>query len=307
MKTPLYETSAGALAALLASRSFVMADLYTFTLYGGGVLRYATSDVDMAYGGITWPASKVLFDSAGGSKAHWKLGMDTDSWNITLYPRPRDPLGGAAYPDTIGGIPFLAAIRTGALDGAIVQIDRAYLPAWPGYTGHAANPTGVITLFAGVVAEAEATRSGVALVINSHIERLGDTMPRNLYQAGCRHSLFDSQCGVAAGLYAVNGVIPVTLSGPLLTLPMAPPAGSGTYTLGTMAMTSGINAGSTRLIKAWSANGLTLMSGFASPLASGDGFALTPGCDKAMTTCAKFGNLANFGGMPFIPSPEAAV
>lgn len=309
MKTPLYETTPGATAALLATRSFVYCDLYTFTLFGGGVLTYATSDQSVAYNGNTWSAAGTLFDTAGSSaKAHWKIGMDVDSWNVALFPRAADPLTGAAYPDQIGAQPFLAAVRAGALDGATVQIDRAYFAAWPPYTGRPMAPTGVITVFAGIVAEGDGGRDGNSLVINSHMERFGNPLPRNLYQASCRFTLFDTQCGLIAGTYAVKGTMTTSATGSSLPIAVAAPGGSGTYTLGRLAFTSGQNAGITRMIRQWTAGvSLNLMSPFPYAIATGDAYTLWPGCDKTMATCTAFGNLPAFGGMPFIPAPEAAV
>lgn len=307
MKTPLYETSGGALKALLATRQFVFCDLYTFTLFGGGVLRYATADVGVTYGGTLWPGNSTLFDTAGSSaKAHWKIGMDTDTWQIQVMPRAVDPVTGAAYPDRIGNQPWLAAARVGALDGATVQIDRAYLPAWPSYTGVPVAPAGVITIFAGRVAEVDIGRDGASLTINSHIELLGTATPRNLYQASCRFTLFDTGCSLAAASYAVSGTAS-SAAGATLNGTFATPGGTTTYALGRVAFTSGANTGITRLVRSWSSGVLTLAAPFPYAVTSGDTFTLWPGCAKTQAACATFGNSRNFGGMPYIPAPETAV
>lgn len=307
MKTPLYEVTAGATAALLATRSFIYCDLYTITCVTGLVLRYATADLSVAWGGNTWTAAGALFDTGGSSaKAHWKVGLDTDTWQISVFPRPFDPVTGAAYPDTIGSQPWLSAARAGVLAGATVEIDRAYLPAWPTFSLNPAAPTGVICLFAGLVAEVDVARDGATLVINSHIERLGDPLPRNLYQACCPFTLFDSNCGLSAASFAVSGTLTGS-SGGSLTGAFASPGGSGTYVLGRLQMTSGQNTGYWRMVKAWTSGTLTLMAPLPFPVANGDAYTLYPGCAKSMTTCTAFGNLARFGGQPFIPAPEAAV
>jgi len=51
---------------------------------------------------------------------------------------------------------------------------------------------------------------------------------------------------------------------------------------------------------------------FNSPLPfapnAGDAFTAYPGCDKTQNTCtAKFNNLANFEGFPYVPAPETAI
>src|SRR5947199_8351480 len=100
MKTPIYETSGGALAALLATRSFVFCDLYTITLASGAALQYATSDIDVSYGGLTWKHSNPLIISPDTRPTgHWKAGLDVDTWNLKVMPRRVDPFTGAQFPD----------------------------------------------------------------------------------------------------------------------------------------------------------------------------------------------------------------
>lgn len=134
MKTPLWETSAGALAALLGTGQFVMCDLHTFALTGGaGTIRIAAADLDVTYpGGPVWSSTGARIDPADRRQAaHWKRGLDVDTWQTFVLPRLVDPITGAPFPDQINGSPWAAAARQGALDGADYQIDRAYFPAWP--------------------------------------------------------------------------------------------------------------------------------------------------------------------------------
>jgi hypothetical protein len=112
MKIPWYETSAGATAALLASRNFVKCDLYTITLRGGGILRFCTGNIDVAVPGyFTWDADTVPVGilSGGSSRAHYKIGTDVDVWQFPLAVRPVNIAGGA-YPDLIGNKTWLQAV-----------------------------------------------------------------------------------------------------------------------------------------------------------------------------------------------------
>ena len=52
---------------------------------------------------------------------------------------------------------------------------------------------------------------------------------------------------------------------------------------------------------------LSLVAPFSFPVAIGDAFIVYPGCDKQQSTCAMFGNLANYRGQPYIPVPELSV
>lgn len=315
MKTPKFETAVGALIALLATRSFVFCDVYTFLLAGGGTpLRYTTGDTDIAYNGNTWTHSGPKFDQTGTrATGHWKIGLDTDTWSCLIAPRPVDLISGAPYPDQIGGQPWLAACLAGALDGAVVQVDRCFLPAWPSMPRAAAiTPTGVVNLFTGRIATVDVGRSAAVIQLNSHLELLDQQMPINVYQAGCRHTLYDAGCGLNAATYASPGSILAGSSPSSLLSALGAPGGSGTFTLGRLTFTTGANATFSRTIRSWSppsgsiSGVITLLSPLPFPVAAGDQFTAWPGCDKQLGTCGAFGNLPNFGGMPWIPPPETA-
>jgi len=318
VKTPLYEASAGALAALLATRSFVFADLYTFTTMNGGpVLRYAAADLDIALGGNTWLHTGPAFDqdaSSGSSpRGHWKVGLDVDSWNVVVAPRLTDPIAGVAYPDQIAGQPWLQAVRGGALDGATVSVDRAYLAAWPtGPTAFSlpAAPVGVINIFTGRVAAVDVSRTQVGIAINSHLELLDISMPRRVFQAPCQHTLFDVGCTLTAAGHAVSGTVAAGSTQSVIHATIPAPPGSGTYALGRILFTSGANAGFQRSIRAYLAGlpaQLKLVAPLSFPVSVGDAFTAYPGCDKQRDTCGLFGNTANFRGFPYIPAPELSV
>lgn len=309
MKPVKYETSTGALMALLATRSFVMADLYTILLAGGGTpLRYTTADTDIAYGGNTWVHNGPQFDQAGTrAVGHWKLGLDTDTWHCTIAPRSVDPVTGATYPDKIGSTPWLAAALAGALDGAVVLVDRVYLPAWPPMPRPIAiAPTGVVNIFTGRVATVDIGRSAAVISLNSHLELLDQQMPINLYQAGCSHVLFDAGCALTAAAFAVTGTASAASTSQTILSSLAQPSGSGTYAMGRLAFTSGANAGFARSVRSWTPGIFTLLSPFPFAVAAGDALVGYPGCDRQLATCNMFGNAINFGGEPYIPPPETA-
>ncbi|HZT50610.1 MAG TPA: DUF2163 domain-containing protein [Stellaceae bacterium] len=320
MKVPWYETAPGALAALLEGGLFVDVDLYRFTLAGEvlGVseLLYSAGAIDVAAAGSYWPADQVAFDQAQArAKAHWKVGLDVDTWQVVATPRDVDLATGAAAPDRIGTAPWLAALRAGALDGAEVQVDRAFAPDWsaavPGQNGRRAlAPTGIVTIFYGRVAEGDAGRSQAVITINSHLKLMAGQMPRRLYQAACIHTLFDRGCTLEAADFAVSGTVAsVSADGSAVTATLAAPAGSGTYALGRIVMADGASAGFARAVRSWVAGSpasLSLIAPFPLGIAAGDRFAAYPGCDKRYSTCARFANQANFGGEIAIPAPETA-
>lgn len=311
MKTALWESSPGALVALINSKAFVYAHLYTITLFGTqGTIQITDADFDIAYSGLSFSSKGPFIDvAASKAVAHWKRGIDVDTWIVVVLPRSVD-VSGAAYPDKIGSSPWIAAARAGALDGADVQVDRAYFPAWPQPYRAVGTPTGVLTMFAGTPAEVDCTDTLVALTLNDYREKLLQKLPRNLYQAGCRFTLYGPGCTLNPAIFARTGTIAIVNTPNYgLSAGVLPVLGSGTYAQGSIVMTSGLNAGFSRTIVTWNPNTLaiSLLNPLPFAVAVGDGFTIKPGCDRQQPTCTLFGNLANYGGEPFVPDATTAV
>lgn len=332
----------------------VQCDLYTITTVAGIVLRYTTADVDVSYGGNTYSSKNVYFESLQSkSTAHWKVGLDVDTWTVEVMPLATDPISGAAYPAKIGTQPWLAAVRAGTLDGATVQVDRAYWPYWPRmpmYTGddmlaaadvisgspwaadwlngqevlpqwatitNAADPIlaylVLLNVFLGRVAQVQISRAKAVISINSHLELLQNAMPRNLFQSGCRHTLFDAGCTLAQASFGVACSVLAGGTNNLLNASVPGlPAGSGTFALGQILFTSGANSGLRVGVRSWAfvSGGTTVFTLLNPPPfapAPGDTFTAFPGCDKSFATCTAFSNQANFGGERWIPAIETAV
>ena len=320
MKTPLYEGSVSALKALLATRSFVFCDLYTVQTFATNAglyqLLFATGDLDVTYGGMTWthgaPPIDQSAETGSSPTAHWKTGLDVDTWTFVVMPRAVHPITGAANPDTIAGIPWQQACAGGVLDGATVIIDRAYLTAWPSGTSAFAapvTPVGVVNIFHGKVSGVDVGRSRIGIAVSSHLHFLDVSFPRNVFQAPCAHTLFDAGCQLNAETYAVNGTVAAGSTANTIYAALASPTGSGTFALGRVVMTSGANATFQRSVRSYTAGAtdvLQLLAPFSFPLEVGDTFTAYPGCDKTRASCAAFANSVNFGGQPFIPAPEMA-
>lgn len=308
MKTPWYETSPGALQALLSSRAFVFANLYTFAPVGGVPVYYSTADIDIPVQDTTWVHTGPYFDikGASGANGHWKIGLDVDTWSIQLLPRLVDPVTGAATPDELGGVPWLQAVKNGALDNAVVTVDRVYLSQWP-QAGQLAVVTGAITIFKGLVADVSFGRSSVAVALKSYLSLLSGSMPPHVYQASCRHTLFDTGCTLLASSFSRTGTVSSAASQGVFSSAVAAPPGSGTYALGRVTFTSGANAGQVRGVRSWAGGVFTLITPLPSPIAPGDAFTAVAGCDKTLATCTAFSNTINFGGQPYIPDALTAV
>jgi len=298
-------------SALLETGVFACYNLYSLTLFGGGVIRFTNCQVDIAWDGDVWSSRGVRVDPKGSrAVGHQKIGLDVDTWVVTVMPRIRDEITGAAYPDKIGGVPWGAAAAAGALDNADFVVTRAYFPAAPTLplpAGNAATPTGIITIFAGTVGEVDIGDTTVIINAMDDRSRLNIQLPRNYFKAACRHTLFDSGCQLTAATFKKTGLVGAGSTQSLIISTIAAPDGSGTYALGRIVMTSGLNQTFSRAVRSWQGGQLGLITPLPFAVMAGDTFDAYPGCDKSATTCTAFANLANYGGEPEIPDPSTAV
>jgi Phage conserved hypothetical protein BR0599/Uncharacterized conserved protein (DUF2163) len=301
---------------LAGTNGLHVARLYTITLFGGGVIRFTDADFDIngnstsaLVNGFKYSSQGVRVDQKESkTQAHFKVGTDTDTWTLVVMPRPFDTVTGAAYPDQIGGVPWLQAAQGGALDAADFQVDEAYfsaIPTWP-MAPAGVSPVGCRTIFAGTVAEVDTTNAVAVLTVNDYRSLFTIQMPLHFYQAQCRHTLFDNGCMLSAATFAINGVVGAgSTQAVIIGSGLAVPAGSATYTLGRIVFTGGKNNTFQRTIKNWDgAQTLSLLNPLPFPVSAGDTFTAYPGCNKLFTVCGQFNNQVNYGGQPFIPAPE---
>lgn len=263
------------------------ADCFTFTLSTGAVLTYTNVDQPIVYNGFAFAADGPLVQ---GLKYKASVGLEVDKQQITIAARPTD---------LINGSPFLNALRDGAFDGAIVQRDRVFM------TALGSAPIGGVTLFHGRVSTIDNVgRTSATITVASDLVVLDYDMPRNLYSPTCLHTLYDSGCGVPRGTYAASGTVGAGSTTALIAF-----AGAlASHAQGSIVFTSGVNANVRATVKSVAAGAsLALMYPLPSPPATGDAFTVYAGCDHTRATCqARFSNLANFRGFPFVPPPQIA-
>lgn len=305
MKTPWYESNPGDLITLLGTRKFVWCDLYTFNLVGGQILRYSTGQLPVSIPGTTWSIGPRFNPTGTQATRSQKSGTDVANWQFTVMPRPIDPLTLTVNPDKIGSNNWPLAVLNGALDGATISVDRMYTPLWP-VSPNPIVPTGIVTVFFGRVAQITIGGVYIFITVNSPMELLNKAYPIATFQAPCRHTLFDSGCTLIQASFAVNGTIATVVQDNIFTSTIAAPAGSGTYALGQVTMTSGNNNGLIRGVRDWNSSTFSLISPFPYTLQIGDAFTAYPGCDKTLATCILFNNLLNYGGQPYIPDMTTA-
>ncbi len=269
---------------LNSNQQFYMADLYTLTLNGGFVARYTSWDQDLVYGGNTFKTFRIE-----RSKIRTVVGVEVDTLDVSVY---------ADQSDLLNGAPWFNAVQRGALDSALLKLERVFMPT-PGDTS-----LGAVSLFTGRVSDTQVSRTEANLTIKSELELLNTQLPRNLYQAGCLHTLFDNGCQLNKASYAVAGTI---VSADTVNLATTLNLATDYFTLGVVKFTSGVNNGVTRSVRYHSGGGFVFALPLVTAPAAGDTFIAWPGCDKTKTTCSsKFNNVINFRGFPYVPTPETA-
>jgi uncharacterized phage protein (TIGR02218 family) len=291
------------LLALLATRQFFVADLWTITLVGGVILRYCAGDAPITANGLLYPSGGVTgpyFDRTDNkAKCHWGVGTSADTLIVDVIP------GGA----TVLGQSFLAAVRAGVFDGAEVMLERAFMPTYGD------TRVGVVRQFVGRQAELVAGRSIATMSINSHLELLNRQFPRNVVQVGCLNNLGDTQCTVSLGSFQRTATLTGTPGIGSFTATLGASVTSGFLDLGTVTFTSGALNGFTATVKSAPVTGgttatVSLVGQLPSPPSAGDTCTITYGCNKSYTDangCPKFSNTVHYRGMPFVPQPTVAV
>lgn len=297
------------LIALLNSGQFVFWDLYTISLNVGSVLRFTDANFSIT-SGDTFDGSSLMINSEDSpSTASWKLGLDVSNWTVAVMPRTIDAVTGELFPDKIGSVPWTSAARRGYLDGARFHVERAYFASTPTYplTNNTATAIGKISIFLGSIATVDISEMKVIITANDYRELLDTNMPRNVFQSGCRHKLFDTGCTLTASSFVNNMTVTGSSTRSAITSGTTTPGGSTTFTLGRIVFTSGANQGFQRTVLSWTPGSFVLQNPLPYAPAIGDTFQAYPGCDKTVDHCKLFDNLLNFGGEPYIPAAELAV
>ena len=118
---------------------------------------------------------------------------------------------------------------------------------------------------------------------------------RRAYQVGCPHVLYGAACGLNAANWAA-GLAVTAVAGNQLTVPGASGSPGGWFTGGML------QAGADRRMVAWHSGSSIILVGAVAGLSAGMGVTMWPGCGRTVDICnGKFGNLDNYGGLPFLP------
>jgi uncharacterized phage protein (TIGR02218 family) len=248
----------------------------------GVVMGFTDHDRDLVVGGVTFNAGTGFSSSEAASR----FDLSVDGAEIS----------GALADDSLTD----ADLAAGRYDAAQVE---TWLVDW-------SDPQLNVLTARGTLGEVR--REGQAFV--AELRGLADLLSQEsgrLYTARCGADLGDARCKVDLTSPALRGTgaVSVVEGTSILVASGLDGFADGWFSLGRLLWTGGANAGLAIEIKehrliAGHAR-LTLWQAMPEPLAIGDTFTVTAGCDKSFATCrARFANTDNFRGFPQIPGND---
>ncbi len=274
-----------ALQAKLDSGTTTLAQCWIVRRGDGGVFGFTDHDRDLTIEGVCCRAGTGF----AASEAAQRFDLSVDGAEIS----------GALADDLLSE----ADLAAGRFDAAAIE---SWLVDW-------SEPSLRVLTARGRLGEVR--REGRAFT--AELRGLADLLSQEsgrLYTASCGADLGDGRCRVDLGNAIWRGTGSVAAMFGVSTLAVTGLDGfaAGLFTGGRLRWSSGANAGAAIEIKqhrivAGQAR-LSLWQAMAEPIAQGDGFVVTAGCDKQFSTCReRFGNSVNFRGFPQIPGNDFVV
>jgi uncharacterized phage protein (TIGR02218 family) len=173
-----------------------------------------------------------------------------------------------------------------------------------------ADPTQRLMLDAGSIGEIRRADGAFVAEVRGPMHRLDEERGR-LYRATCSADLGDARCrvDVSGATFTASATVTRTDGALGFSTDGLGPYADGWFGAGRLTWTSGANAGLAVEVKAHRLVGpgaeIELWQRAAKPIAAGDGFSVTAGCDKRFATCReKFANVPNFRGFPHMPGND---
>lgn len=273
-----------ALQAKLDSGVTTLCRCWLIARQDGVTQGFTDHDEDIVLGEVTCRAGTGLT----GSEITQKHGLAVDS----------SELAGALADDTLNEDDLAA----GRYDAASVEL---WLVDW-------SEPALRVLMAKGTLGEVRRDGAVFTAELNGLSQKLAQDTGR-IYTATCSADLGDSRCALDLTSAAFRGAGTVTAVTATSTL-RADGLGDfddGWFTGGKLSFTSGANAGLSVEVKLHRAEAdvtLDLWQAMPQPIAPGDAFIVTAGCDKRFATCHdRFNNVVNFRGFPHIPGNDFVV
>jgi uncharacterized phage protein (TIGR02218 family) len=270
-----------ALAAHLAGEATTLARCWVLSRVDGVVMGFTDHDRDLTVEGVPCRASTGL-DAA---EATATLGLAVGGGDVS------GALASAGITE--------ADVSAGRYDGASVA---SWLVNWR-------EPAQALCTGRASIGEIRRSDAGFIAELRGEAHRLDEERGR-LFTAQCDADVGDARCGVAIGPY--GGSVNATDGRFMLTSADLTAVPDGWLTGGRLTMLGGGNDGFSTEVKLHRRGSggaeLSLWQAAPMPIAPGNSFTVTLGCDKRFTTCRdRFGNALNFRGFPQMPGNDALI
>ncbi|GAB1716617.1 MAG: Phage conserved hypothetical protein BR0599 [Nitrobacter sp.] len=274
-----------ALQAKLDSGATTLARCWIVTRRDGVVLGFTDHDCDLSVGGVACRAATGF--TASEATSRFDLSVDGSE------------ISGAFSDDALTE----ADLAAGRYDAAEIA---TWLVDWSDVALKVLIARGTL---------GEVRREGQAFT--AELRGLADALAQDsgrLFTARCGVDLGDGKCRVnlADAAYHGSGAVTAMEGTSIIAVSGLGGFAEGWFTAGRLAWTGGANIGIAVEVKQHRiVSGevrLSLWQAMAEPIAAGDGFTITAGCDKSFATCRdRFANTANFRGFPQIPGNDFVV
>ena len=187
-----------------------------------------------------------------------------------------------------------ADIAGGLYDGASVE---TWLVDWT-------NPQTRLLLDMGTIGEIRREDDAFVAELRGVAARLDAEIGRS-YRATCCAELGDTRCRVDLSAWRKTGRVLALPEPATLHVALAENVPDGLFTGGRLTWTGGANAGLSADLRLQAGDLVELWEAPPHPVAAGDTFTLTAGCDKRLATCRdRFANAVNFQGFPHMPGND---
>jgi uncharacterized phage protein (TIGR02218 family) len=279
------KTLPAGMQAHLDSGATTLAWCWRLTRADGVRFGFTDHDRDLAFDGTDFEAGSGF----AGSEIKQSLGLSIDNLDAS----------GALNSQRLNE----GDLAAGLFDDARVEIWRVN---W-------ADPAQRVLVMAGSVGEVKRGEGAFTAELRSLAHYLNQEKGRS-FQYACDATLGSAQCGIdlGGGAYHAAGIVTAADARWLFRASGLEALAADWCVGGLVTWTSGDNAGRAMEVKRHALTGgeaeIELWRSMASPIAPGDGFTITAGCDKTFATCkAKFDNAVNFRGCPHIPGNRYVV
>lgn len=270
------------LAAHLAGGATTLCHCWSLTRRDGPVLGFTDHDRDLTFGGVTYAARSGLEAAEASAELGFAVSGGEVAGALTSL--------GIAEADVAGGLYDAATVETWLVD-------------W-------SEPGTRLLLDIGTIGEVRRAGGAFTAELRGLMDRLDEERGRT-YRATCGAELGDARCRVdlADPRHRTTGTVLALPAPGTMRVSLAAAFADGRFGGGRLAWVSGGNAGLAHDVRSHRrTDGTTRIELWQAPpraIAAGDGFSLTAGCDKHLSTCAgTYANTLNFQGFPHMPGND---